>query len=186
MKHKNLWAPWRIEYLKSLNDSEKSQEGAPPGGNEKKSGCFLCDYRGAPLNDRQNLVLWRTSRASVVMNRYPYTAGHLLITPAEHVPDLACLDEATLLDMMKLSRDTQKIIAETIHPHGFNIGINIGRCSGAGLPGHVHMHVVPRWDGDTNFVHVTAQVRVISQSLEELYDQLSQTAKSLGLPEDME
>ncbi len=182
MKHQNIWAPWRIEYLKDLS---KSEDGNPQDPVNEKSGCFLCNYRNTPKNDKENLLLWRTPHASVVMNRYPYTAGHLLITPTEHVPDLGLLSEETMLDIMRLSRDTQKILAETIRPHGFNVGFNIGRCSGAGLPGHVHMHVVPRWDGDTNFMHVNGNVRVISQSLEQLYDELSQTAKKLNLPENI-
>jgi ATP adenylyltransferase len=84
--------------------------------------------------------------------------------------------------MMSLARDGQKVLTETIHPHGFNIGINIGRCAGAGLPGHIHIHLIPRWDGDTNSMSVIARVRVISQSLDELYDQLTQTSKKLNLP----
>jgi len=184
MKHKNIWAPWRIEYLRELNESDNCQDGDGQT-TEKKSDCFLCDYRQEPQKDKENLVLWRTDKASVVMNRYPYSAGHLLIAPVAHVPDLDLLDEDTMLDMMRLSRDTQKIIAQSMKPHGFNVGINIGQCSGAGLPGHVHMHVVPRWNGDTNFMAITGHVRVISQSLEELYEQLSQTAGQMNLPENI-
>jgi len=188
----NLWAPWRMEYLKSLSQSDDAHHGpsvsATDSHNEKPAGddqdsCFLCRYAGDdPDNDKQNLLLWRGRRAIVVFNRYPYTAGHLLIGPISHVADLADLDEATILEMMSLARDGQKVLTETIHPHGFNIGINIGRCAGAGLPGHIHIHLIPRWDGDTNSMSVIGRVRVISQSLDELYDQLAQTSKKLDLP----
>lgn len=173
MKNKNIWAPWRIEYLNSLDKNNSDT-------NDDK--CFLCQYRENPDKDKENLVLIRAQYNIVVMNRYPYTGGHLLIAPHAHVPDMDSLQEQAILEMMLLARDTQKIITETIHPHGFNIGINIGRCSGAGLPDHVHLHVVPRWDGDTNFMSVTSNARVISQSLDDLYDQLRKTSKVLNLP----
>lgn len=169
MDNDNLWAPWRIAYLKSLEEEE-------PGG------CFLCTYWNKPDHDKKNLVLWRTRRCLVVFNRFPYTGGHLLVAPAAHVPDLADLDNDTMLDMMLLTRDAQKVLTETIKPQGFNIGINISRCAGAGLPGHVHLHLVPRWDGDTNFITTVGRVRVISQALEELYDQLAEISRRLQLP----
>ena len=173
MKNNNLWAPWRIEYLKSLDKSQTKPDG---------DRCFLCEYRKTPDQDTKNLVLCRGRYNTVVMNRFPYVAGHLLIAPISHVPDLDLLDEQTMLEMMLLARDFQKILAQTIRPHGFNFGINIGRCSGAGLPDHVHTHIVPRWDGDTNFMSVTGHTRVISQSLEELYNQLTRVSKELQLP----
>ena len=117
----------------------------------------------------------------VLMNRFPYTAGHLLIAPAKHVADMNSLDQINMLETMTLCRDAQKILTATIKPHGFNIGINIGKCGGAGLPGHIHTHVVPRWEGDTNFMSITGKARVISQALDELYDQLKTTARTLNL-----
>jgi len=174
MNKENLWAPWRIAYLKSLEEEESGQK--------EPSACFLCAYRQEPENDKKNLVLWRTQRCLVVFNRFPYTGGHLLIAPAAHIDDLTGLDNDTMLDMMLLTRDAQKVLTETIKPQGFNIGINISRCAGAGLPGHVHMHLVPRWDGDTNFISTVGHVRVISQALEELYDQLTDFSRRLQLP----
>jgi ATP adenylyltransferase len=170
----NIWAPWRFPYLKSLEEEESGQK--------ESSGCFLCKYWNEPDNDKKNLVLWRTQRCLVVFNRFPYTGGHLLIAPAAHIADLEGLDNDTMLDMMLLTRDAQKIIRQAIKPQGFNIGMNISRCAGAGLPGHVHQHLIPRWDGDTNFTSTVGHVRVISQALDELYDQLTELSQRLQLP----
>ncbi len=178
MLNNNLWAPWRIEYLKSLGKEKENEiEGAPW---TKK--CFLCEYWNNPDQDRENLVLWRTDRCLVLFNRFPYTGGHLLIAPRDHVPDLNALDEEAMLEMMLLCRDAQSVLDQANHPQGYNIGINIGRCSGAGLPDHVHLHLVPRWEGDTNFMSTIGNARMISQSIEELYDQLTEIAEQLKLP----
>jgi ATP adenylyltransferase len=174
MDNDNIWAPWRIAYLKSLEAEESGQK--------ESEGCFLCNYWKDGENDKKNLVLWRTQRCLVVFNRFPYTGGHLLIAPAEHIADLYGLDNDTMLEMMLLTRDAQKVISAAIKPQGFNIGINISRCAGAGLPGHVHLHLVPRWDGDTNFITTVGHVRVISQALDELYDQLIEISQRLKLP----
>ena len=174
-KNHNLWAPWRIDYLKSLDECTDSSRAA---------GCFLCDYRDAPPDqDRTNLLLWRTANCLVLLNRFPYTAGHLLIAPTAHAATMDAFDADTLLEMMLLARDAQTVLSRTIKPHGFNIGININRCAGAGLPDHIHLHLVPRWDGDTNFMDVTADIRVISQALTDLYDELCLTAQRLGWPD---
>lgn len=173
----NLWAPWRIGYLRSLDTKDKEPDA---------SVCFFCDYWNHPEKDVDNRVLWRTQRCQVVFNRYPYTGGHLLIAPADHLPGLDGLDDGTMLEMMNLARDAQTVLKKVIKPHGFNLGINFGRCGGAGLPDHVHMHLVPRWDGDTNFMSVTGDVRVISQDLDELYRELSEAAVELHLPDTKE
>ncbi len=169
----NLWAPWRLDYLKTLDARDKE-----PDGNV----CFLCNYWNQPEKDVENLVLWRTQRCLVVFNRYPYTGGHLLIAPAQHVSDLDGLDDGTMLELMSLARDAQTVLKEAIKPHGFNLGINLHRCAGAGLPDHVHMHLVPRWDGDTNFMSVIGDVRVISQALDDLYGELKKVSITLKLP----
>jgi ATP adenylyltransferase len=174
MKHNNLWAPWRTEYLKSLV-AENPDDESP--------GCFLCAYWNDPTHDEKNLVLWRTRLCQVVFNRFPYTGGHLLIAPAAHVGDLNQLDEAALLEMMLLARQAQTVIQEAIKPEGFNLGINMNQCAGAGLPDHVHMHLVPRWVGDTNFMAVTGQIRIISQGLDELYQQFKEISQKLNLPQ---
>lgn len=149
----------------------------------KDQGCFLCRYRDDAENDAENLLLWRGRRSFVVLNRFPYTGGHSLIAPNKHVGDIADLDDETLLEMVHLLRDLKRTMDKALGADGYNVGINIGRCAGAGLPGHLHVHVVPRWGGDTNFMPVFGGVRVIPQTLGELYKQLQAAADELGLPE---
>ena len=168
MERKNLWAPWRIGYI--LDDSKKD------------TGCFLCHHLADTEHDHENRVLWRTGLCIVVMNRYPYNNGHLLIAPNRHVADLSDLSEPEMLEMMKLAETAKTCLTRAVNPQGFNMGINLGHCAGAGLPGHVHMHVVPRWNGDTNFMSVCSDTDVISQSMTELLDLLKQTAEEMGLP----
>ena len=168
--NKNLWAPWRMEYIRSLEPGEEDQ------------GCFLCRYWANPADDRENRVVWRAQRVLVVMNRFPYTNGHLMISPAEHVGDLSGLDEPSSAEITRATRDAVRVLTETIRPQGFNIGINIGRCAGAGLPDHIHTHVVPRWSGDTNYMAIVGDVRVVPQSLDALHRELSASAIKLGLP----
>ena len=136
-----------------------------------------------PGDDDKNLVLWRTQKSIVILNRFPYNNGHLLIAPARHFSDLDQADEEELLDLLKLVRESQKALSLAIKPHGFNVGMNFGRCAGAGLPGHLHIHVVPRWDGDTNFINVCSDTDVISQSLTDLLELLKQASKDHNLPD---
>jgi ATP adenylyltransferase len=117
-----------------------------------------------------------------VLNLFPYNNGHLLIAPIRHVFDFDQASEEEILEMMKLVREAQKVLTLTIKPHGFNIGINLGKCAGAGLPEHLHIHIVPRWNGDTNFVRTCSDTYLISQSLTELLALLKQTSAKLGLP----
>jgi ATP adenylyltransferase len=165
---RNIHAPWRIEYIRML------------GGEDE--GCFLCRCRDEVDRDEENLVLWRTSGCLAVLNRFPYTGGHLLIAPLEHVASLECLSRETMAEMMSLASDAVRALARAVRAEGFNVGINIGRCAGAGLPGHVHMHVVPRWGGDTNFMAVLGDVRVIPQALSELRRELLAASGELHLP----
>jgi ATP adenylyltransferase len=173
LERKNLWAPWRINYIQGL-----SEEIQP----EKESGCFICHNLENPQDDSKNLVLWRTDKSIVILNRFPYNNGHLLIAPARHIPDLDDAADEELLEILKLVRESQKALSAAIKPHGFNVGMNFGRCGGAGLPGHLHIHIVPRWDGDTNFMSVCSDTKVISQSLTELYELLKQISKEHNLP----
>lgn len=166
-RSRNIWAPWRIEYIRSL---------------AKDDGCFLCRYRGQPRRDARNLVLWRGKHSFVVLNRFPYTGGHAMIAPLEHKGLLEDLDEATLVEMMRFLRDLEQLLTKAFHAEGFNVGINIGRCAGAGLPGHLHIHIVPRWRGDTNFMAVFGGVRVIPQTLEKMYRALRKKSAELKLP----
>jgi len=180
MERKNLWAPWRIGYIQGLGKEPKA-----PGDKaerNKDDGCFICRNLKHPEQDDENLVLWRASHNIVILNRYPYNNGHLLIAPNRHIPDLNDVADEELLEMIKLIRELQRALSLAIKPHGFNIGMNFGRCAGAGLPGHLHVHVVPRWDGDTNFMHVCGDTDIISQSLDELLDLLKQVSKENGLP----
>ncbi len=167
MKH-NLWAPWRMEYIETLSD--------------KDDGCFLCHHRD-DHDDRGNLVIWRGSRCMALMNRFPYTGGHTLICPKAHEASLSDLDGSTMLEMMEMARDMQKLLDHAVGADGYNMGVNMGRCAGAGLPGHLHLHVVPRWSGDTNFVTVLGEVRVIPEALEKLYDRMVRLSGELQLPE---
>lgn len=167
-RKRNIWAPWRMEYINGLGDDDE--------------GCFLCRYRDDRDNDRSNLVVWRGDRCLAVLNRFPYTGGHSLIAPYDHVATLADLDDATMLEMMKMIRDLKRLLADSIHAEGFNVGMNVGRCAGAGLPGHLHVHVVPRWGGDTNFMAVLGEVHMLPQALEQLYDQLMDASARLDLP----
>jgi ATP adenylyltransferase len=175
VQHEQLWAPWRLGYIKG--DEAKSQKtesprqflpGADPA-------CFLC--RGvAEQNDRDNLILHRTAQCVVVLNRYPYNNGHLLVAPLRHKARLDELSDAEQLDAQKLVAQFVRLIEQLMNAEGFNIGLNLGRVAGAGLPGHVHWHVVPRWNGDTNFMSVLGAIDVIPQSLDALWEILSEAA----------
>jgi ATP adenylyltransferase len=167
LERKNLWAPWRAEYIQGLS---------------KAGDCFICHYLNEPQNDDSNFVLWRSGRSIVVLNRFPYNNGHLLIAPVRHIGELEETDEAELLELTKLMRETKRLLSIAIKPHGFNIGMNFGRCAGAGLPEHLHIHIVPRWDGDTNFMSTCSDTRVISQSLDELYRLLKEISQEHKLP----
>src|SRR5438270_1118478 len=152
-----LWAPWRLAYV------------APGPKPADDAGCFLC--RGlAKTDDRANLIVLRSGHSAVVLNRFPYNNGHLLVAPLAHKGQLSELANDELLDLQLVVRRMIDVLAEAMRPDGYNVGLNLGRVAGAGLPGHLHWHLVPRWNGDTNFMPVVADVKVISQSLESLYD----------------
>lgn len=159
-----------MEYIRSLNKD----------GDE--CGCFLCRYAETPDRDPENHVVWRGDTCLTTFNRFPYCNGHLLSAPLAHVADLDGLDDATLNELIRQVRDARRLLAETTGAQGFNIGMNFGRCAGAGLPGHLHVHIVPRWEGDTNFMPVLGDLRVISQSIEALLRQMRESAPGLGLP----
>lgn len=153
-----LWAPWRFDYVKS----------ADPG---RKDGCIFVELP-AQASDRDNLILHRGRTAFVILNKYPYTSGHLMVAPFRHTADIADLDDAELLEIHRLIRDAMGWIQLAFNPEGFNIGLNVGSAGGAGIPSHLHWHIVPRWSGDTNFMTTVGDVRVIPQSLETTYDLL--------------
>jgi ATP adenylyltransferase len=164
-----LWAPWRAQYIR------ESTEAAQPD-----SGCFLC--RGlAGQDDRQNLLAWRRPHSAVFLNRYPYSNGHLLVAPLVHYGTLAELEGAALLEPVETVRLAVRILDRMLRPSGYNIGVNLGKAAGAGLPGHLHWHVVPRWDGDTNFMPVLGETKVIVESLFAFYDRFVAELRSDGM-----
>jgi ATP adenylyltransferase len=156
---KRIWSPWRLRYV----------TGAP----KKGRGCIFCDRAVAPAEkDRENYVLFRGERGLVVLNLYPYNTGHFMVAPYTHVPSLEDLDAQTLGSLMELVNKGIAALRETLHPEGFNIGVNLGAAAGAGITDHVHIHVVPRWVGDTNFMPIFSETKVIPELLDGTYDKL--------------
>jgi ATP adenylyltransferase len=154
---KRIWAPWRIEYIRS----------------EKPKECILCQKPGEN-RDRDNYILFRGERNFVILNKYPYNPGHLMVAPYRHLPTLDELTDEELLEHFNLVRKCVRILAEEYKPEGFNIGINLGKVAGAGIDDHIHTHIVPRWNGDTNFMTVVADMRAVPHALAATYDELSE------------
>jgi ATP adenylyltransferase len=154
-----LWAPWRLAYV------------AVPKKPETGDPCFICQGL-AEQDDRRNLIALRTAASVVVLNRYPYNNGHLLVAPRAHKGTLAELDTTEILETAESLRRMVCVLDDIMHPDGYNIGLNLGQAAGAGLPGHLHWHIVPRWHGDTNFMPIIGDAKVIVQSLDALYDYL--------------
>ncbi|MCS7034069.1 MAG: HIT domain-containing protein [Phycisphaerae bacterium] len=159
-----LHAPWRMDYIRSLSSQN------PP----KPEDCFLCQAVAAQddASRRQRLLLWCTPWTVVVMNKFPYTNGHLLVAPRSHKAEPEELSPEEMLDMQTQTVEAIRLLRLAMSPQGFNLGMNLGRCAGAGLPGHLHQHIVPRWNGDVNFMSIVGEVRIVPQALEQLYDQL--------------
>jgi ATP adenylyltransferase len=156
-----LWAPWRMEFIRDVSRQEDSGE------------CFLC--RAAAADDLAAcLVVKRTPLAMAVLNRYPYNNGHLLIAPLRHVAQLEELEREEMAEISDLLIQAKKLMDYLMTPHGYNIGLNLGRAAGAGLEAHLHVHIVPRWVGDVNFMTTVGSAKVIPQSLEELWRLLSE------------
>lgn len=168
MPNPAIHAPWRMEYIRSL---------------EKPDGdaCFLCAAANADSDEERykRLVLWTTDYSIVLINRYPYTNGHLLVAPKFHKAELEQLSEPEMLDLQVQTNEAILLLKRALSPQGFNIGINLGRCAGAGLPGHLHQHIVPRWAGDTNFMSVVGEIRIVPQAVSQLYEELMRV-KSQG------
>ena len=170
MNYERIWAPWRLEYIVSEDDHAEPQESAEllPGADPE---CFLCQDAVAG-DDRRRLVVCRSELTVTVLNRYPYNNGHLLVAPRRHLARLDQLDDPVQLALARELRRMVGLLEKVLRPEGFNVGLNLGRPAGAGLPGHLHWHVVPRWGGDTNFMPIVAGVRVIPQSLEAFWEAL--------------
>ncbi len=158
---KQLWAPWRIDYILSKKGPE----------------CIFCDLP-AEEKDRDNLILHRGRMNFVIMNRFPYNNGHLMVVPFLHTSSFEGLDTATLSEMMELTRSCTDVLRDVMNPEGFNIGINIGTAAGAGIREHLHMHIVPRWVGDSSFMAVLDEVRVVPEHLLETYDKIKMVFKA--------
>ena len=158
---KVLWAPWRIQYITG----------------EKEEGCIFCK-KPKERNDKKNLILYTGETSFIIMNRYPYSNGHLMTVPYRHISNLSDLTQEERLELMNLTVKCTDIL-QAIRPDGFNIGMNLGRAGGAGIDDHLHYHIVPRWNGDSNFMSVIADVRVMPEYLEQTYETLSKHLKSL-------
>jgi ATP adenylyltransferase len=159
-----LWAPWRIPYLRRIH-------------NDKPGACFFCEYAAAPKKDRKNLVVLRGKTCFTVLNRFPYAGGHLMIAPLAHKGDLGDFSAAEREEIFAHTVRMQRVLERLMKPQGFNLGLNIGRAAGAGVPGHLHYHLLPRWNGDSNFMTTAAQVRVIPQALDELHGELQKVLR---------
>ena len=157
---KNLWAPWRIDYILG----------------KKEKGCIFCN-RLKEKNDRENLILTRREDVFAIMNRYPYNNGHLMVAPNRHEGDITKFTQREILAIFGLVQDTTAAIESAMKPDGFNIGINMGKVAGAGVKDHLHVHIVPRWEGDTNFMPVVGETKVISEHIFSTYDLLEETFK---------
>ncbi len=165
----HLWAPWRAQYI-----HESAKKAEPEGG------CFIC--RGiASRDDRENLLVFRGIHSAVFLNRYPYNNGHLLVAPLVHKGRLDELTDVERNEPVELLARLVGVLDVMMRPQGYNVGLNLGKSAGAGLPGHLHWHIVPRWDGDTNFMPVLGQTKVIIESLYDFYDRLAaELAEAFG------
>jgi len=152
----HLWSPWRMEYIEN---------------NTKEDGCIFCIAQ-AKEESAENLIAHRGERAYVILNRYPYTSGHLMVVPFEHKATLEELDPLTRAEMMELTTLCMTVLRNVYNPQAFNMGANIGEAAGAGVKEHVHIHIVPRWQGDTNFISTLGETRVLPELLEDTYERV--------------
>lgn len=160
-----LWAPWRMEYIKSPD--------------KNSDHCLFCEKLQGN-NDKVNLLLYRSAHSFVVMNPYPYNNGHLMVLPNLHVPSLDGMEDDALLDFVKVTRFALTVLNKALSPEGFNTGFNLGKVAGAGLGEHLHLHIVPRWNGDASFMTVIGEIRVIPEHISSTYDMLHPLFNSGG------
>jgi ATP adenylyltransferase len=189
MQNENLWAPWRMAYLQGLTDNPteagptselaaklaSETQASKPSESEAKA-CFICEAAKCQQGSdkaSEKLVLLNDDRGLLLLNKYPYTNGHLLICPKDHVGQLGDLSADQRANLMELTALAEQLLNTAINPQGLNVGINLGAAAGAGIPGHLHIHVLPRWVGDTNFMQAVGQIRVIPQALDQSYDHLA-------------
>ncbi|HXI74326.1 MAG TPA: HIT domain-containing protein [Pyrinomonadaceae bacterium] len=155
-----LWSPWRHEYITSS------------GPQKSPADCIFCAAHQNPADDKRNLIVHRASHNFVILNRYPYISGHLMIAPYAHVGELRAASKESTDEMMDLVKRCEQALRETYHPEGFNVGMNLGRVAGAGVADHIHMHILPRWGGDTNFMSTVGDTRVLPEDLMMTYEKL--------------
>jgi ATP adenylyltransferase len=163
-----LYAPWRLDYIKAVADGPKE--------------CFLCAAAKSPEQDEENLILARSANCMLMLNRFPYVNGHMMAVPYRHAVSLVDCTAEERAEVMELLVLGQEALRLAMNPQGYNMGLNIGKCSGAGVPGHVHAHIVPRWNGDINFISIIGNVRIIPQAIEEAYRQLKEAVAKLKPP----
>lgn len=159
-----LWAPWRVEYIRNPN-----------------AGCFLCKSLRRK-NQTEALILEKTEKGFTIMNRFPYNNGHIMVAPVRHIGELEHLEDEEILEINRLLVRSIKAINYSMKPQGFNIGINQGQVAGAGLVSHIHIHLVPRWQGDTNFMPIIGETKVVSESLQETYKKIKEGLDRLDKP----
>ena len=163
-----LWTPWRYRYLVTAGREDR---------------CVFCDAPAAG-DDRAMLIVLRGQKNFIILNRFPYVAGHVMVVPYAHQATLTAVDSETLNEMMALAQRVQGALQGIYHPEGYNVGLNIGRAAGAGIAGHLHMHVLPRWIGDTNFVTTISETRVLPEELTDTYDKLRCALETVPEPAD--
>jgi ATP adenylyltransferase len=161
-----LWAPWRMAFVEL----------------EKPTGCIFCDKPEAG-DDRENLILYRGAHGFILMNLFPYNNGHLMVAPYRHTADLVGLTDEEQAELMRLTRFSLRVLEAAFGPEGYNLGMNLGRVAGAGVADHLHMHLVPRWNGDTNFMPVIAETKVLPDALYNSYDRLIETIRKEAPPD---
>jgi len=159
-----LWAPWRMEYI--LDSKESGDE------------CIFCELP-RQKNDEQNYIVFRSKLSFVMLNKFPYSNGHIMVIPYKHESDYTALDKDTLADIQQLIQKSLIALKNCMEPHGYNVGLNLGRTAGAGIDAHLHYHIVPRWSGDTNFMPIISDTKVISESLEKSWQKLSREFEKL-------
>ena len=153
-----LLAPWRIEYITDAS---------------KNKGCIFCEVFKSS-DDEKNLIVWRGKTSFVIVNKYPYNNGHLMVVPFRHTPEMSALDDEEKIELFDMIRLSQDVLRDVMEPQGFNVGMNLGRLAGAGIVDHLHFHLVPRWGGDTNFMPIIGDTKVISEALEKTWAKLRQ------------
>ena len=153
---KRLWAPWRMQYI----------------GGEQRPGCLFCRVIENPDDPDADLVVWRPDGAIVLLNKFPYNPGHTMVAPRKHTSSFEHLDDPESLDLIRAQRRTLEVLRSVLKPDGFNVGANLGSAAGAGIPDHAHVHIVPRWNGDTNFMAVIDDVKIVNEALAQTADKL--------------